>query len=163
MRQLELWRHDQDQLRIYEPFAGAGVLLVAALRQVRENLPPEWSPLQRHEFLVKRLFGDEIDAFAAEVAVLSLILADYPNTNGWKIATTDLFQDFRLAKRAREANIIVCNPPFEDFLENERPQYSIAGSHSHSKPIAILEAVLDARPLALGFVLPYPFLEGASY
>ena len=50
---------------------------------------------------LERLAGDELDAFACEVAALSLILADYPNANGWRIHEVDLFEDDRIAERAR--------------------------------------------------------------
>ena len=160
---LELWKHDPEDLRIYEPFAGAGVLLVAALRQMRDLLPVDWSDNRKHTFLVKRVTGDEIDAFAAEVATLSLILADYPNANGWKIEQSDLFADDYLGARVKLANVIVCNPPFESFTPDERARYPEALARSASKPIAVLDAVLDARPLAIGFVLPEPFIRGQQY
>lgn len=160
---LELWKHEPEDLRVYEPFAGAGVLLVAALRQMRDLLPISWSDKDKHAFLVQRLRGDEIDAFAAEVATLSLILADYPNANGWKIEQSDLFADDYLAARAKLANVVVCNPPFEAFTPDERSRYPEALSRSASKPIAVLDAVLDANPLAIGFVLPEPFIRGQQY
>ena len=160
---LKLWKHDPEDLRVYEPFAGAGVLLVAALRQMRDLLPVSWSDKEKHGFLVQRLRGDEIDAFAAEVATLSLILADYPNANGWKIEQSDLFADDYLAASAKLANVIICNPPFESFTLDERARYPKALARSASKPIAILDAVLDAHPLAIGFVLPEPFIRGQQY
>jgi type I restriction-modification system DNA methylase subunit len=92
VNRLELWRHDPHDIRIYEPCAGAGLFLVAALRQLRELLPVDWTDEQRHKFLVQRITGDEIDPFAKEVATLSLILADYPNANGWNISELDLFK-----------------------------------------------------------------------
>ena len=90
VRRLELHKHRPEDLKIYEPFAGAGVFLVSALRHVRDLLPVDWSDQQRHDFLIKHLAGDEIDTFACEVACLSLILADYPNHNGWHIGEADL-------------------------------------------------------------------------
>ena len=160
---LKLWKHDPEDLRVYEPFAGAGVLLVAALRQMRDVLPISWSDKNKHGFLVQRLRGDEIDAFAAEVATLSLILADYPNANGWKIEQSDLFADDYLAARAKLANVIICNPPFESFTSDERARYPKALARSASKPVAVLDAVLDGHPLAIGFVLPEPFIRGQQY
>jgi hypothetical protein len=160
---LQLWKHDVEDLRIYEPFTGAGVLLVAALRHVRDLLPVHWSDKAKHQFLVQRLAGDEIDAFAVEVATLSLILADYPNANGWKIGQADLFADDYLAARSKISNVIICNPPFESFTAEERIRYPEAFRRSAAKPIAVLNAVLDAKPLAIGFVLPEPFIRGKQY
>ena len=161
---LEFWRQGApENLHVYEPFAGAGIFAVAALRYLRELLPVDWSDKQRHEFLVARIVGDEIDPFAREVATLSLILADYPNANGWAISETDLFKDYQLQKRAQTSNIILCNPPFEDFTPTERAKYPDAAARSVSKPIAALEASLDAAPRGLGFVLPDPFIRGPQY
>ena len=154
---LALHRHPFAQLQIYEPFAGAGVFLVSALRHLRDLLPADWSDAKRHEFLVKHLCGDELDGFACEVATLSLILADYPNRNGWRISQTDLFRDDNLSARLSASNIILCNPPFQDFSEPERANYGNVHAH-HSKPVEVLNAVLEAQPRALGVVLPRAFI-----
>ena len=142
-----------DELRIYEPFAGAGVFLVSALRHLRDLLPTDWNDSKRHDFLVEHLSGDEIDAFACEVATLSLILADYPNRNGWRIAQSDLFRNGNLSRRLATANIVLCNPPFQDFSDDERSNYRISETQ-YSKPVEVLNATLDAHPRALAFVLP---------
>lgn len=154
---LELHRHQPDDLDIYEPFAGAGTFLTSALRHVRDLLPVDWRDQVRHAFLVDRLAGDEIDLFAREVAVLSLILADYPNQNGWRIYVSDLFQDGALRSRMQKANVVLCNPPFEDFSDVERSRYAIA-KQFYSKPKAVLNAALDAHPRSLAFVMPRPFI-----
>jgi N-6 DNA Methylase len=157
VERLELHRHSPESLNIYEPFAGAGVFLVSALRHLRDLLPVNWSDQQRHDFLVSHLSGDEVDAFACEVASLSLILADYPNHNGWNIRETDLFEGDTLKERIGSNNVILCNPPFEAFTSEERQRYALA-NHTYSKPITVLNAALTAHPLALGFVLPRPFI-----
>jgi len=148
---------EPEQLRIYEPFAGASVLLISALRHLRELLPVDWTDQQRHQFLIKQMSGDEVDAFACEVAMLSLILADYPSHNGWHIREKNLFEDGVLAEAMKAHNVIICNPPFEAFANADRKRYAIAQT-THSKPSAILDAALDAHPLALGFVLPRGFI-----
>jgi hypothetical protein len=157
VRRLELHKHRPEDLKIYEPFAGAGVFLVSALRHVRDLLPVDWSDQRRHDFLIKHLAGDEIDTFACEVACLSLILADYPNHNGWHIGEADLFEHGVLEARMRSHNVILCNPPFEAFAQKDRARYPVA-TQTYSKPVAVLNAALDAHPLALGFVLPRPFI-----
>ena len=154
---LELHRHQPESLKIYEPFAGAGIFLVSALRHVSDLLPIEWTDRKRHRFLVRHLAGDEIDPFACEVGRLSLILADYPNQNDWQIRESDLFQGNTLKKKMSSHNVILCNPPFEAFSADERGKYAIA-NETFSKPVAVLNAALDSHPLALGFVLPRPFI-----
>ena len=151
-----------EQLRVYEPFAGAAVLLISALRHLRELLPVIWTDQQRHDFLIKQMSGDEIDAFACEVAMLSLILADYPSHNGWHIREKNLFEDGVLDKMMRAHNVILCNPPFQAFSEHDRGQYAIA-RNAPSKAIAVLNAALDAHPIALGFVLPRAFILAKQF
>lgn len=160
---LDLWRDTADPPKIYEPFAGAGVFLVSALRHLREGLPHNWTDRQRHDLLVKKIKGSEVDAFACEVAVLSLILADYPNKNGWKIENTDLFKDDVLATRLAKANVILCNPPFEIFNAEERALYPQVASISGARAEAVLGLTLQAAPKALGFVLPRAFLMDRAY
>lgn len=154
---LELHRHEPEDLDIYEPFAGAGTFLISALRHVRDLLPADWRDQKRHAFLVERLAGDEIDRFACEVVLLSLVLADYPNQNGWRVRKVDLFDDGVLQSRMRRANVVLCNPPFQDFSDDERARYAIA-TEFYSKPKAALNATLDAHPRSLAFVMPRSFI-----
>lgn len=161
--QIDLSRYHPEKVRIAEPFAGAGIFLVAALRELRDSLPPDWSDERRHQFLVDRMAGAELDAFASEVATLSLILADYPNANGWHISSTDLFKAGALQAFLEGATVVLCNPPFEDFTAEERQDYPEAFSVSRSKAMVALHAAIDAGPEAIGFVLPRGFLQQTQY
>lgn len=160
---LELGRYGQNVPRIYEPFCGAGVLLVAALSAVRRNLPRDWTEAQRHAFLVRRLRGRDVDAFACEVASLSLILADYPSSNGWDIRHGDLFEPGALAGQLDPGAIVLCNPPFEDFELKERVRYPEASAISVHKPDFVLNTILDTNPAAVGFVMPSAILSDSKY
>jgi hypothetical protein len=161
--QIDFKRFDLERLRIVEPFTGAGIFLVAALQHLRDVLPREWSPAQRHAFLIERMHGAELDVFACEVATLSLILADYPNANGWHIRPCDLFTKGSLETLLEGATVIFCNPPFEDFSQDERQEYPDAFANSASKASVALNAAIDASPEALGFVLPRGFLQQSRY
>lgn len=161
--QLDLGRFDREDITIYEPFAGAGMFLVAALRHLRDQLPDTLTGEERHAFLVKRISGAELDSFACEVATLSLILADYPNANGWKIASKDLFEKDALRADSAGKRIVLCNPPWEDFDSEERKRYPEMAAKSFSKPMAVLRTLIEARPEALGFVLPQGFLRQKQY
>ncbi len=161
--QLDLGRFDLAGISIYEPFAGAGTFLVAALRHLRDQLPETLTGEERHAFLVSRISGAEIDSFACEVATLSLILADYPNANGWKIAPQNLFEDGALVAGAAGKRVILCNPPWDDFDGDDRKAYPDMAAKSFSKPMAVLRTLLDAKPEALGFVLPQGFLRQQQY
>ncbi len=163
INRLDLSKFDLDGLTIFEPFTGAGAFLVAALRHLGDLLPEGLSAEERHAFLVPRIRGAEIDAFACEVATLSLILADYPNSNGWKIANKDLFRPTILAQQIGSATIVLCNPPWEDFEHEERAEYPKMATKSFSKPMAVLRTVLEAKPEGIGFVLPQGFLRQQQY
>ena len=163
VQRLKFGDYDLQNMRVYEPFAGAGIFMVAALRSLCDMLPIGWSDTQRHKFLVQRIAGDEADPFAKEVATLSLILADYPNANGWAVSEVDLFQSYQLRERMKTATIVLCNPPFEDFSKAERTKYPDAAARSVSKPVVALETALDFSPAAVGFVLPEPFIKGPQY
>ncbi|TIT27611.1 MAG: SAM-dependent DNA methyltransferase, partial [Mesorhizobium sp.] len=97
------------------------------------------------------------------MATLSLILADYPNANGWHVSPTDLFQAGALEAFLEGATVILCNPPFEDFTAQERQDYPEAFSVSPSKAMVALHAAIDAGPEAIGFVLPRGFLQQTQY
>lgn len=163
LKRVDLSRFDPETVRIAEPFAGAGIFLVAAVRELRDQLPPEWPADKRHQYLVDRMAGAELDAFASEVATLSLILADYPNANGWHIRSTDLFEAGVLAKFLEGATVILCNPPFEDFTAEERLAYPDAFMVSTSKGMVALHAAIDAAPEAIGFVMPRGVLQQKQY
>ena len=155
LSRLDLGRFDLETLRIHEPFAGAGAFLLSAVRHLQDLLPADWTPERRHEFLTPRISGAEIDAFACEVAVLSLILADYPAKNGWKMKNSDLFAEGALKRELQGATVILCNPPFEDFTKAERERYPETVRISYSKVQYALKAALDAEPEALAFVMPH--------
>lgn len=163
VNRLRLWEYGTRPQTVFEPFTGAGVFLVSALRHMRDGLPHDWTDEARHALLVKHIGGAEVDVFACEVATLSLILADYPNANGWQIEQADLFEDDALEKRIKAADVILCNPPFESFNQKERHKYREAAQMNGSKAIFALEVALRAKPSALGFVVPRALLVDRSY
>lgn len=144
------------RLRVYEPFAGACVFLTAALRRFKELFPQSWSVAKVHENLVSHFVASEIDAFACEIARLALILADYPNHNGWHITREDLFQPGRLAERVSRCDVLLCNPPFEDFKE------PLSGLSVH-KPVVLLDAITKTPPSFVGVVMPSGFSSHKVY
>ncbi|MFT3975732.1 MAG: SAM-dependent DNA methyltransferase [Sphingomonas bacterium] len=158
-----LWEFGTEPLNVYEPFAGAGVFLGSALRQMRDGLPHDWSDKQRHDLLIKHIGGAEIDPFACEVAKLSLILADYPNANGWKIQEKDLLVEGALSACIAGQDVILCNPPFEALTRDERTKYPEAYGIDGSKAVFALETALRAKPRMLGFVVPNTLLVDRRY
>jgi len=152
----------QDERFVLEPCAGHGVFLVAALRRLRDLLPASWSAEERHVYLRRSLQAIERDTFAGEVCRLSLTLADYPNPDGWKIVESDIFRTETLEYALPNSRIVLCNPPFEDFNEQERNQYGKRIQSVH-KPYEILRRVLERPPAMFGFVLPKSAIIGGRY
>ena len=85
VRRLPFEKLDVNDRRVFEPFSGHSIFLVAAMRRMRELLPASMTSDQRHQYFVEMLSGIEIDPFAREVARLSLMLADYPNPDGLEL------------------------------------------------------------------------------
>jgi len=154
----------RNNRRVLEPFSGNGVFLVAAMRRLKELLPASVTPNSRHKYFTEMLCGIEMDPFAREVSKLCLTLADYPNPDGWNLIEEDIFAGSSFEKELSKSSIVLCNPPFEKFDDDEREKYSHLSSIY--KPHAILRRILASQfcPNLLGFVLPYPsFVYGSIY
>jgi hypothetical protein len=151
----------RDEVRIVEPCSGHGIFLVAALKRPRDLLPSSWGGKQRHDYFVKVLEGYEKDPFSVEVSKLCLLLADFPNPDGWRIKEADVFTSRDFERSLRQARVVLCNPPFENF----EPTDPARRNHDLRKPIAVLNRVLSMIPAKglLGFVLPRKFIDGRAY
>src|SRR5713101_3589854 len=102
----------EEERHVFEPFCGHAPFLTAALGRLRDLLPSNIPSEQRHNYFVQMLSGMELDAFACEVARYSLILADYPNPNGWRIENAGAFVSPDLDKYLVQAQVVLCNPPY---------------------------------------------------
>jgi hypothetical protein len=156
----------QADRRVVEPCCGSGTFLIAALQRLRELLPAGMDARQRHNYFVPRLAGFDVDQFGLEVARSALMLADYPNPNGWTLKKEDVFEDSASSPTFSDAilnaRIVLCNPPFSDFTEKERQVYKPQSVH---KPAELLLRVSQSLPegAVIGFVLPRVFLDGRGY
>ena len=153
---------DLDGIRIFEPFAGAGVFLIAAVRRMADRTA-DLTPAQRHAFLVERVRGCDIDAFACQVAQLSLILADYPNRNGWDVQQRDLFGSPGWLDEIDSKSIVFSNPPFERFTARNRADYGAAIGSVPTKAIWAASRIVSKKPAGLALVLPRAFLLAKGY
>jgi len=162
VRKLPIQELPQDKRFVLEPFAGHGRFLIAAMRRMRDLLPSNLTSRQRHDYFMRRLVGIEIEAFSVEVCRLSLMLADQPNPNGWQLHTEDIFATDTLERELKKADILLCNPPFEDVSFSKRRQYN-NDDMLVKKPAELLRRVLQQPPEQLGIVLPRSFESGTSY
>ena len=160
VRALPIEKLPQDERTVFEPFCGAAPFLIAALGRLRELLPDGMNAAERHDYFVRMLAGMEMDPFAREVAFHSLILADYPNSNGWSISEEDVFASPHLTDNLRRVNIVLCNPPYGPFDSEERQKHSPSAT---DKAVEALSRVLQHPPKMLGFVLPRVYINGERY
>jgi hypothetical protein len=100
---------------VFEPACGHAPFLSGTLRLLSDMLPARIADdqKQRHDFIRDHLRGCDHDAFALEIARLSLTLADIPNENGWVLESGDMFAGSTLANEVRNATVVLANPPFE--------------------------------------------------
>src|ERR1019366_9909138 len=84
----------------------------------------------------------------------------FRSPNGWKLIDEDAFTGPALERELARANIVLCNPPFGDFSEEER---AIRGIDRPNKAAEALRRVLEHPPAMLGFVLPRSFTQGVLY
>ena len=153
---------DLDGIRIFEPFAGAGVFLIAAVRRMADRAA-DLTPAERHAFLVERVRGCDIDAFACQVAQLSLILADYPNRNGWDVKQRDLFASPGWLDGIDSKSIVFCNPPYQRFTHRNRVTYGATIGGIPTKAIWAASRIVSRKPAGLALVLPRAFVLEKGY
>jgi len=163
VRSLPIEKLDERERFFLEPCSGHGIFLVAALQRLRSVLRTPMSPEEHHRYFVEMLEGYEVDSFALEVGWLCLMLADFPNSNGWRLRPGDVFLSSDFRRSLEDARVIVCNPPYETFSQAEKARY--APVRADRKPIELLHRVLDVlHPKGmLGFVLPYTILSGDEF
>lgn len=143
--------------RVFEPACGHGAFLTAALRDIRNYSGMEDSAA-RHRFLRERIRGVEFDAFAVEIAKLSLTLADVPHGNTWQIDAGDMFKPGVLRDAAKWATLVLSNPPYEDFKKTGANRWlrSVEPVTAQTKAVEMLKRVVPnlAPGAVFGFVLP---------
>ena len=147
---------ERAEWHVVDPMCGHGIFLIAAMRRMRELLPKEWNGRQRHRFFVDHLHGIDIDEFSIEVARLCLMLADFPESDGWDLTRADAFSGNNLEESARRSKILVANPPFELYKEL---------APAVPKPLIFLRRMLPHLQLGsmIGVVMPRSFLDSRKY
>jgi len=149
-----------NERRVFEPFCGHGIFLASAMERLREDLPGDMNPRQRHNYFRRMLTGVEKDPLAIEVCRLVLTLSDYPNSNNWQLHQDDVFTWPDWDKTLRSASVLLANPPYESFSPEER---RAAGATKTTPPGEMLRRVMDNPPAMLGLVLPQSFLSSPFY
>ncbi len=152
----------EDRRHIFEPACGHGAFLVAAMRMLRQ-----WHGVgedkERHNYLRRHLHGIEIDAFAIEIAKLSLTLADMPHGNSWDLMHKDMFTGSVLEHKAASCGVLLANPPFNRISQGQRRRFGRAKeiASAHSIPCEMLLRTLPqlAPGACFGVVVPQGLLH----
>ncbi|MEZ6110756.1 MAG: N-6 DNA methylase [Pirellulaceae bacterium] len=156
----------ENDRSVFEPACGHAGFLVAAMRLLTQLLPDDKAiPSRRGPYLRSRLHGTDIDPFALELARLSLTLTDIPNPDGWDLRVEDMFVGNRLAEQTKGNTILLANPPFANFGDDELSKYAKAGTNIvvKNKAAEMLRLTLaELTPGSVfGVVLPQTVLHGA--
>jgi hypothetical protein len=151
----------EDRRIVLEPACGHAPFLTGAMRLLRELF--EGDAKAFHKYAKRNLVGIEVDSFAREIARLSLTMADVPNPNGWKIMEGDIYRSNVLRDKAKNATILLCNPPFENFTPKEQDDSKTAGEQLkfYNKAAEMLWRTLPFMPeeSVFGVILPQGFLH----
>ena len=145
-----------EKRTILDGTCGSGNLLLAAYDRLLNLLPCHWTSQRRHEYLLQRIWGTDIDPFACEIARLSLLLYSLPEGDSWQIKTSDVLQDTPQDLFGDRPNVIIGNPPFKEprSVEGQRVQTAAL----------VLDRYLEwLEPNGLlGVVVPITFLQNTS-
>ena len=151
----------EDKRVVLEPACGHAPFLTGAMRLLRELFEGDEDAF--HKYAKNNLIGMERDSFAREIARLSLTMADVPNPNGWRILGGDIYAGDTLSKQARNATILLCNPPFENFKPREQEAYkeNKYKLKCFNKAAEMLWRTLPYMPRGsvFGVILPRAFLH----
>lgn len=164
MWQVEDWFrkiHPEERI-VYEPACGHGAFLVSALRMLQQFAFEEKIPHEKTApYLRNMLHGADIDAFSLEIARLSLSLTDIPNADGWRLYQMDLFAEDPFAKRVPPPALVLTNPPYETFKEQERLRWECAQYTKYAEILARTLPHIRENGI-LGFIAPRSFLTRKS-
>lgn len=156
LSQIPIEELPKDHWRFLDATCGHGIFLIAAMRRIRHLLPADWGGHRRHQFFVDHLFGVDIERFSIEVARLCLMLADFPEPNGWNLSCKDVFAKGVLERAASKSMVLIGNPPFEALY---------AEGKQKPAPAELLDRTLDMIPPGgfVGLVLPKSFRDSVDY
>ncbi len=147
---------------VFEPACGHAPFLTGAMRWLRD-WDATGASATDHTYMRSHVRGLEADAFAIELAKLALTLADEPHGNSWAIQQGDMFAPGVLAKEAKKARILLSNPPYEAFSDNDRAKHKELGGEvtANTKAVEVLKRTLPHLPAGgvFGVVMPVGVLH----
>ena len=145
-----------EDRHVFEPACGHAPFLLSAMRLLRLEMQDQ-DETEVHRYLKTHIHGVEIDDFAREIARLSLTLADIPNPNGWDLRNDDMYATNVLQQEAAKCRVLLCNPPYEQFDDDEKEKYAKAGFPvNRPKAIELMDRTLGHLPPRAVFAIVLP-------
>lgn len=95
-----------DKRIILEPCSGSAVFLLGTMNVLRPRLFA-MDASERHRYFVDHLAAIEADPFSVEISKFALTLADFPNPNGWDVASGDVFKGATSADYLKRAAVVL--------------------------------------------------------
>jgi hypothetical protein len=154
----------RDDRHVFEPACGHAPFLLSAMRLLRLEVQDE-PDTKVHAYLKGHIHGVEVDAFAREIARLSLTLADIPNPNGWDLKPDDMFASNVLAEETATCRVLLSNPPYERFNEADKIGYAqVDFPIRHRKAVELLDRTLKHLPptAVFGVIVPQGVLHSTE-
>lgn len=153
--------------QVLEPACGHSPFLVGAVRMLSDLLPADIASNRtaRRQFLRKHIHGCDRDAFALEIARLSLTLADIPNPNGWSLdLVKDMFDGDYLDEHIAKASVVLVNPPFERSVEASLPENDLR-TQRNGQAAELLRRIVRSMPAhgVFGAVLPQTIMDSTRF
>lgn len=149
---------------LFDPTCGSGSFLVEGYKRLTQATYLKVPKDERHLNLIKTMYGNDIDGFAATIAKLTLLLFHPPHKNNWKVFSED-GKDENFAKKMinklgnKRPTIIVGNLPFKMEQTDKGKEYAKtvkrAGYTQEGSAIILNNCLdlLDENGL-LGLILP---------
>lgn len=148
-----------------DPTCGSGSLLAAGYERLAGASYLRLSDSERHQMLIKSLFGNDKDPFAAEIARMTLMLFHPPHKNNWKVthldAESNSFKGKWLNQIGTSPTIIVANPPFGEKGGGTGHPGVKRARNQDDRSALILKQCLDILPDGglLGIILTETILD----
>ncbi len=148
-----------------DPTCGSGSLLAAGYERLAGASYLRLSDSERHQMLIKSLFGNDKDSFAAEIARMTLMLFHPPHKNNWKVTHLDAESNSFKSKWSNQIGtsptIIVANPPFGEKGGGTRHPGVKRARNQDDRSALILKQCLDILPDGglLGIILTETILD----
>lgn len=154
-----------DKRILWDPTCGSGNLLAAGYERMVNAEYANVSQYERHQKLVKSIFGNDRDSVAVMIARMTLMLFHPPHRNNWQISNDDAeknnFSEQVIKFIGRRPSIIVANPPFGGIGKSSDQANVKRSKSQRDRSAFILGRCLDVLPKdgLMGIILTETILD----